>query len=84
LLEELESIDHLVLFDTDTPIELIEAVKPDVLVKGADYTKDRVVGADFVESHGGTVALAPLAEGRSTSNVIERILAAHTNRPANG
>ena len=77
VLEELESIDHLVLFDADTPIALIEAIRPDVLVKGADYTKDRVVGADFVEAHGGTVALAPLAQGRSTSNVIQRILAAH-------
>jgi D-beta-D-heptose 7-phosphate kinase/D-beta-D-heptose 1-phosphate adenosyltransferase len=77
VLEELESIDHLVPFDTNTPAELIEAIRPDVLVKGADYTKDRVVGAAFVESYGGTVALAPLAEGRSTSGVIERILEAH-------
>ncbi len=70
------------MFDADTPIELIEAVRPDVLVKGADYTKDRVVGAEFVERHGGTVALAPLAEGRSTSGVIARILAAHTQAGA--
>ena len=77
VLEELESIDHLLTFDADTPIELIEAVRPDVLVKGADYTKDRVVGAEFVEGNGGRVALAPLAEGRSTSSVIARILAAH-------
>ena len=77
VLEELESIDHLVLFDADTPITLIEAVRPDVLVKGADYAKDQVVGADFVEANGGTVALAPLAQGQSTSRVIERILAAH-------
>ena len=77
VLEELESIDHLVPFDTDTPLSLIEAVRPDVLVKGADYSRDGVVGGDLVESYGGTVALAPLAAGRSTSNVIERILAAH-------
>ncbi len=77
VLEELESIDHLVLFDADTPIDLIGAVRPDVLVKGADYAKDAVVGAGLVESNGGTVALAPLAEGRSTTDVIRRILAAH-------
>ena len=84
VLEELESIDHLLLFDTDTPLSLIEAVRPDVLVKGADYARDGVVGGDFVERHGGTVALAPLAAGRSTSNVITRILAAHAEPPAIG
>jgi D-beta-D-heptose 7-phosphate kinase/D-beta-D-heptose 1-phosphate adenosyltransferase len=74
VLEELESIDYLVPFDDDTPIALIEAIRPHVLVKGADYTKDKVVGAEFVEASGGEVALAPLIDGRSTSNVIERIL----------
>jgi D-beta-D-heptose 7-phosphate kinase/D-beta-D-heptose 1-phosphate adenosyltransferase len=74
LLEELESIDYLVLFDEDTPRDLIEAVRPDVLVKGADYGKEQVVGWDFVESYGGRVALCPLVEGRSTSAVIRRIL----------
>ena len=65
------------LFDADTPIDLIQAVRPDVLVKCADYAKGAVVGADLVESNGGTVALAPLAPGRSTTDVIRRILAAH-------
>jgi D-beta-D-heptose 7-phosphate kinase/D-beta-D-heptose 1-phosphate adenosyltransferase len=74
VLEELESIDYLVTFDAETPIDLIRAIKPDVLVKGADYRKDQVVGWDFVESCGGSVALAPLIEGRSTSAVIKRIL----------
>ncbi|MBZ5638534.1 MAG: D-glycero-beta-D-manno-heptose 1-phosphate adenylyltransferase [Acidobacteriia bacterium] len=74
LLEELESIDYLTLFDEDTPIELIAAIRPDVLVKGADYRKDQVVGSDLVESYGGRVALCPLVEGRSTSAVIRRIL----------
>ena len=82
VLEELGSIDHLVLFDADTPLDLITAIRPDVLVKGADYTRDGVVGADLVESYGGTIALAPLAQGRSTTNVIARILAAHPQRPA--
>jgi D-beta-D-heptose 7-phosphate kinase/D-beta-D-heptose 1-phosphate adenosyltransferase len=77
VLEELESIDYLVKFDQDTPIELIEAIKPDVLVKGADYAKEQVVGWDTVEAYGGCVALAPLVDGRSTSAVIERILEAY-------
>ncbi len=77
VLEELESIDYLVTFDEDTPMKLIEAIRPDVLVKGADYTRDKVVGADFVEQCGGSVALAPLVDGRSTSAVIQRILEAY-------
>lgn len=77
VLEELESIDYLVRFDQDTPMELIEAIRPDVLVKGADYRKDQVVGADLVESYGGRIALAPLVDGKSTSAVIQRILEAY-------
>jgi D-beta-D-heptose 7-phosphate kinase/D-beta-D-heptose 1-phosphate adenosyltransferase len=76
VLEELESIDYLIPFDQDTPLELIAAIKPDVLVKGADYRKEQVVGWDIVESYGGRVALAPLVEGRSTSAVIQRIIEA--------
>jgi D-beta-D-heptose 7-phosphate kinase/D-beta-D-heptose 1-phosphate adenosyltransferase len=77
VLEELESIDYLVRFDEDTPLELIRAIQPDVLVKGADYRKEQVVGWDVVEARGGSVALAPLIDGRSTSNVIQRILEAY-------
>jgi D-beta-D-heptose 7-phosphate kinase / D-beta-D-heptose 1-phosphate adenosyltransferase len=77
VLEELESIDYLVRFDEDTPLEIIRQLRPDVLVKGADYQKEQVVGWDVVESYGGRVALAPLVDGRSTSAVIERILEAY-------
>ncbi len=77
VLEELESIDYLVRFDEDTPIGLIERICPDVLVKGADYQKEQVVGWEIVESRGGRVALAPLIDGRSTSAVIQRILEAY-------
>jgi D-beta-D-heptose 7-phosphate kinase/D-beta-D-heptose 1-phosphate adenosyltransferase len=77
VLEELESIDYLIAFDEDTPLNLITAIKPDVLVKGADYKKEQVVGWDLVESYGGSIALAPLIDGRSTSNVIARILEAY-------
>jgi len=77
VLEELESIDYLVSFDDDTPLRLIEQILPDVLVKGADYSKTEVVGWEIVEKHGGRVALAELIDGRSTSAVIQRILDAH-------
>lgn len=81
VLEELESIDYLVRFDQDTPLELIEKIRPDVLVKGADYRKEQVVGWDVVESYGGRVALAPLVDGRSTSAVIRRIIDAYADAP---
>ena len=77
VLEELESIDYLVRFGEDTPLDLIRKIRPDVLVKGADYAKEQVVGWDVVESYGGRVALAPLVDGRSTSAVIGRILDAY-------
>lgn len=78
VLEELESIDYLIRFDDDTPLGLIKTILPDVLVKGADYKKEAVVGWEIVESHGGRVALAPLIDGRSTSNVIQRIMQAYS------
>ncbi|MGD0388741.1 MAG: D-glycero-beta-D-manno-heptose 1-phosphate adenylyltransferase [Tepidisphaeraceae bacterium] len=74
ILEELESIDYLVCFDEDTPQRLVEQIRPDVLVKGADYPKEQVVGWDVVESYGGRVELAPLVDGKSTTAVIQRIL----------
>lgn len=77
VLEELESIDYLVRFDDDTPLRLIEQIRPDVLVKGADYPKEKVVGWDLVESYGGRVALAPLVDGKSTTALIEHILETH-------
>jgi len=77
VLEELASIDYLITYDEDTPLPLIEKIRPDVLVKGADYAKDEVVGAALVESYGGQVALAPLIDGKSASAVIAKILAAY-------
>lgn len=73
VMSELESVGIVIVFDEDTPLRLIEALKPDVLVKGADYTKSQVVGADIVESYGGEVALVELLEGRSTTGAIQRI-----------
>ena len=74
ILSALSSVDLVVIFDEDTPIELIRSVKPDILVKGSDYTPDQVVGKDVVESYGGRVALVPLMEGHSSTGIEQRIL----------
>jgi D-beta-D-heptose 7-phosphate kinase/D-beta-D-heptose 1-phosphate adenosyltransferase len=73
LLGGLEVVDWVVGFDEDTPTGLIERVVPDVLVKGGDWTPDRIVGRETVERHGGRVLSIPLLEGRSTSDLVERI-----------
>ncbi|MFO8014943.1 MAG: D-glycero-beta-D-manno-heptose 1-phosphate adenylyltransferase [Phycisphaerae bacterium] len=73
VLSAIEAIDYIVLFDEDTPQRLIEAVRPDVLVKGEDWRDKGVVGREFVESHGGRVVLAPLVEGLSTTDLVSRI-----------
>lgn len=73
VLGSLATVDLVVIFGEDTPLEIIQTLKPDVLVKGADYTVDTVVGADIVQSYGGKVLLADLAEGHSTTNVIRRM-----------
>ena len=69
----LNGVDLVLPFAEDTPLRLIEALRPDVLVKGADYTEDQVVGAELVKAYGGTVRLAPLVEGYSTSAAIARL-----------
>ncbi len=73
VLAALEAVDAVVLFDEDTPIELIRAVRPDVLVKGSDYTEDQVVGGADVKAWGGRVALIPILPGRSSTNILNRI-----------
>lgn len=72
VLAAFESVDLVVTFDEDTPLELIQALRPDVLVKGADYTIDKVVGADLVQSYGGKVVLAEIAAGHSTTGIVQR------------
>ena len=69
------AVDCVVLFDEDTPLELIRVLEPDVLVKGADYTRDRIVGADLVEGRGGRVVRVPVVAGFSTSSIVERLRA---------
>lgn len=81
LLAGMAAVDAVVLFDEDTPLQLIEGLQPDVLVKGADYTVDRIVGADVVLRRGGRVLTCDLVAGRSTSNVVNAVMSAGT--PAN-
>lgn len=71
VLASMRDVDLVVMFDDDTPINLIEALRPDALIKGADYTIDKVVGAKFVQSYGGAVVLAQLTAGQSTTNTIK-------------
>lgn len=74
ILAALDCIDYVAIFDEDTPLELITALKPDILAKGGDYTVDGVVGKDVVEAYGGRVELVSFVDGKSTTNIIERIL----------
>lgn len=73
LMAALSFVDAVILFDEPTPTELIEAVKPDILVKGDDYTVANIAGADFVLSRGGEVKTIALVKGYSTSSLIEKI-----------
>jgi ADP-heptose synthase, bifunctional sugar kinase/adenylyltransferase len=74
LLDNLKPVDYVVIFEEDTPLELIKAIKPDVLVKGADWDLERIVGVDFVLSYGGRVERIAFSFDISTSKVVERIL----------
>jgi D-beta-D-heptose 7-phosphate kinase / D-beta-D-heptose 1-phosphate adenosyltransferase len=69
----LRAVDLVVLFDELTPLRLIQAIAPDVLVKGADYTEEQVVGGDLVKARGGRIALFPLVAGRSSTRIVERL-----------
>jgi rfaE bifunctional protein nucleotidyltransferase chain/domain len=75
VLAGLAAVDCVVLFDEETPLNLIQLLKPDVLVKGADYSREGIVGADFVESEGGRVVRVPLVSGYSTTSIVERLRA---------
>ena len=73
VLSALASVDAVVVFDEDTPHEVITALQPDILVKGADWGENAIVGRDVVEARGGRVVRIALAEGYSTTNIVERI-----------
>lgn len=73
LLSALRGVDAVTIFDADTPLELIRRIRPNVLVKGSDYTLDSVVGADIVQSYGGIVVLAQFVDGCSTTSLVSRM-----------
>lgn len=73
VLAALEAVDAVILFDEDTPLELIKTIRPDVIAKGSDYSEEQVVGAREVKSWGGRVALIDIVPGRSTSSIIEKL-----------
>ena len=73
VLAALAMVDAVVVFDQDTPLELIRALRPDVLVKGGDYTEATIVGADELREWGGEVVVVPLTPGHSTTSTIERL-----------
>jgi D-beta-D-heptose 7-phosphate kinase/D-beta-D-heptose 1-phosphate adenosyltransferase len=74
ILAALNCIDYVVIFDEETPLNLISALRPHILVKGGDYTPEGVVGKDVVESYGGRVELIQFVDGKSTTNIIDKIL----------
>lgn len=73
LLSALRAVDYACIFEEDTPLNLITLLRPDILVKGGDYTPETIVGGDIVRGHGGSVVVLPFVEGKSTSLIIERI-----------
>jgi len=73
VLAGLAAVDYVVIFEEDTPLSLIEAIKPDVLVKGADWPEDKIVGASLVKSYGGWVVRIPFEHDISTTKILTRI-----------
>lgn len=74
ILANLICVDYVVIFMEDTPLNLIRSLLPDILIKGADWPVEKIVGKDIVEQHGGTVATIELTPGRSSTSVIDTIL----------
>lgn len=74
LLEALSFVDYIVLFSDPTPLQLIEKIKPDFLVKGADWKKGEIVGEEVLKQYGGKVRRITLTKGKSTTNIIEKVL----------
>jgi len=73
VLAGLEAVDAVVVFDEDTPFDLVQAIAPDVIVKGGDYSPETIVGADLVTARGGRVVVMPLVDGHSTTSTIEKL-----------
>lgn len=73
VLAALEAADYVTLFQENTPLKVILALKPDILIKGADWSKNKIIGADYVTKQGGKVYTIKMAKGRSTTNLIKKI-----------
>lgn len=73
VLAALACVDAVVVFEQDTPLELVRVLQPDVIVKGGDYSPDTIVGADVVRARGGRVVVVPLTPGQSTTSIIEKL-----------
>ena len=74
ILDALESVDLVVIFDQETPAKIIKSLLPDVLTKGGDYSAETIVGADTVTENGGEIKVIPFRSGQSTSNIVEKII----------
>ena len=77
VLSALRSVDHVVVFEEDTPVRLVDLIRPDVYVKGGDYTIDRLPEAPVVHAYGGEVRILPYVPGRSTTQTLDRMRAPH-------
>lgn len=73
IIAALESVDYTVLFKEDAPLKTIKLLKPDILVKGMDYSRNNIVGAEFVANYKGKISTIPLLKGRSSTNLIKKI-----------
>lgn len=80
ILAALDCIDYLTIFSEDTPLELLQAVRPDILVKGGDYAPDEVVGKELVENYGGRIELIQFVDGKSTTNIIDKVLSRYRDK----
>jgi D-beta-D-heptose 7-phosphate kinase/D-beta-D-heptose 1-phosphate adenosyltransferase len=81
IVSSFEVVDYVTVFDQDDPLEIIRAIKPDVLVKGGDWSLDTIIGRDVVESYGGRVLSLPLVAGYSTSRLISAITSRYKEMP---
>jgi rfaE bifunctional protein nucleotidyltransferase chain/domain len=79
ILSNLKPVDYVVIFEEDTPLEIIKAIVPDILVKGADWSPDKIVGSDIVLNNGGEVKNISFVNEQSTSRIIDTILTRYTN-----
>ncbi len=84
IMAALEFVDYVVLFNEPNPLRLIETLKPDILLKGADWPKDQIIGQEAVEKGGGRVLQIPLVPGASTSGIIDKILKVYSGRKSPG